>query len=238
MRTKLFAILFVLLSSCGHQPDNLPIKTYIIYDEPVKGYRVTGVFYPFGTDSETGQIELRFKPVKGGQTLVFSNVGQHEEEYPDRPMKFSGKNIFDMVFDENGYADKTFEGFKNGETYHWHYHGTQNEYWAHSPLLYNAEFQFYDVDFDGEDELLINSYDQRQTGNYYNVYEITSKGLVLKKEKPFDDINNDTEFHPETRTIVNWSSFYYGEKIGFTISKDGERVIKVFNIGLAYNIDK
>lgn len=237
MKTKLFAlifvILFVILSSCSHQPANLPIKTFIIYDEPVNGYRVTGVFYPFEADAETGQIELRFKPVKGGHPLIFSIVGTHEEGHPEWPEKFTGKNIYDLVFGEDRTTDKKFEGFKDGETYHWHYHGTQDEYWTHSPLLYNAEFQFYDLDFDGEDELLINTYFRGQIGNYYIVYEITSKGLVLKKGKPFDDINNDTEFHPETRTIVNWSSFYYGEKIGYTISKDGNRVMKVFHIGSA-----
>ncbi len=230
MKTKLFAILFVLLSSCGRNTDEFPIKTYIVYDEPVNGYRVTGVFYPFDANTETGQIELRFKPIKGGRTLVYSTIGEHEEGHPEWSYYFSGKNIFDVVFDENGYVDKA-SGFKNGETYHWHYHGTQDEYWTHSPLLYDAEFQFYDADFDGEDELLINTYYRGQIGNYYKVYEITPQGLVLRKGKPFDDINNDTEFHPDTRTIVNWSSFYYGEKIGFTISKDGKRVMKVFKIG-------
>ncbi len=179
-----------LALSCGvKKPSNT-----LIYDEPVSGYYVSGTFYPFEPTTETGQVELRFVPVNGGKTLVFSNVDCHEEDNPEVPLKFTGKNINDYVFSEG------FSGFHDGDTLICHYYNTKHPEFD-SPLSYEAEFVFFDVDFDGEDELLINDYYRGQCGNFYTVYEITPEGLVIKNEYPFDSITNETEFYPERKQV-------------------------------------
>lgn len=95
-----------------------------------------------------------------------------------------------------------------------------------SPLLYDAEFQFFDVDFDGKDELLINDYYQGRCGNYYTVYEISAEGLILKDGKPFDVITNLTKFYPNERKIVNYLYDDSDDLYGYIISADGQRVLK------------
>ena len=225
MKNALLLLLaLTLLPFCGFCQEEAQIKVRIIYDEPVSGYNVTGVFYPFDAESETGQIELRFTPVNGGRTLVFSNVGKHEAGHPDWPQKFTGKNIYEIVFNES------FKGFKDGETLHWHYHSAQSSLWRESPLLYDAEFQFYDVDFDGQDELLVNDYEKARYGNGYSVFEITPGGLVQKKGKPFDSITNLTKFYPKTRLIIDYLYDDTESKCEYTISKDGNSVVKTVKV--------
>ena len=199
-------------------PDTTRIKVYIEYDDHIDHYSLFGKFYPFGDKSETGQIEIVFTPDNGGQSLTFSNVGLYEEGHPEWPQKFTGKNIYQYVFNDK------FDSFHDGDTLHWHYHTVQPE-WIDSPLLYNAEFQFYDVDFDGKDEFLVNDYSQSKYGNHYSVYEITPNGFVLKKGTPFETITNLTKFYPSERKIVDYLYDDTEALYTYIISADGNRMI-------------
>lgn len=195
---QLFAVIIIsLFTMCSPRKEE-PLHIYMVYEEPVNGYYVTGEFYPFDETSETGQVELYFNPVDGGKPLVLSNVGQFEKDYPDNPLKFTGKNILDYCLSEG------FDGYHSGDTLHCRYYDT-NEYYQESPLFYDAEFQFFDVDLDGKEELLINDYDKSRTGNHYSVYEVTTDGFVLREEEPFAEIDNTTRFIPESRQIVTYN---------------------------------
>ena len=91
------------------------------------------------------------------------------------------------------------------------------EYYPNSPLGYYTAFQFFDADFDGEDELLVNDFGMDRQGNSYTVFDITAKGLYRKDYLPFAEIDNETEFYPAVGTIVlyahdgvhdsSWSTF-------------------------------
>lgn len=175
-------VLFVL--SCSSKKQNELVSTVLIFDEPVSGYNVSGTFYPFDAFSETGQVELTFAPVSGGKALVYS----------DADLKFTDKSIYDYVFSEG------FSGFHDGDTLICHYDDAKHPDFD-SPLNYDAGFQFFDVDFDGEDEFLINDFYRGKCGNHYSVYEITSDGFVLNNEYPFNYLTNETEFHPWTKEI-------------------------------------
>ena len=175
-------VLFVL--SCSSKKLNELVSTVLIFDEPVSGYNVSGTFYPFNAISETGHVELTFAPVGGGKALVFS----------DADLKFTDKSIYDYVFSEG------FSGFHDGDTLICHYTDAKHPDFD-SPLNYDAGFQFFDVDFDGEDELLINDFYRGKCGNHYTVYEITSDGFVLNNDYPFNFLTNETEFHPWTKEI-------------------------------------
>ena len=169
----------------------------LVYDTPVNGYYVSGVFYPFDETSETGQIELLFTPVNGGEALVFSNVGHFEKDKPENQAKFTGKNICDYCISDG------FKGYRSGDTLRCYYY-IEKDNFPESPLYYNAEFQFFDVDFDGKMELLVNDYDKSRSGNHYSVYEINSDGFTLKDEEPFNTINNETRFFPDQHEIVSF----------------------------------
>ena len=195
MKKLLFLITFVFtLITCSGNRQKGETSIILIYDEPVSGYNVSGVFYPFSSTAETGQVELCFVPIDGGDTLYFSNVGCFEEDNPDYPLKFTGKNIYDYVFNEG------FSGFHDGDTLVCHYYDTKHPVFD-SPLYNDAEFQFFDVDFDGKDEFIINDYSQCKDGNNYTVYEISGNGFVQKDDYPFNCLTNETVFLPETKQI-------------------------------------
>ena len=193
-KTFLAIISSFLVLSCGLNNNNARLSVVLLYDTPVNGYKVSGAFYPFSPTSETGQVELRFVPENGGETLVFSNVNCFEDDNPKYPMKFSDSAILDYVFGDG------FSGFHEGDTLICHYDDTRHPIFE-SPLNYDAGFQFFDVDFDGKDELLINDYYRGKCGNHYTVYENTSSGFVINNAYPFNYITNETEFHPRTWEI-------------------------------------
>lgn len=185
--------LFLALT-VGCQNKSTKTSIVLIYDEPVNGYKVSGRFFPFGSSTETGQVELKFVPVNGGEALVFSNVDCFEEDNPEYPSKYTDKNIYDYVFSEG------FSGFQDGDTLICHYNDAKHPY-LDSPLNYDAGFLFFDVDLDGDDEFLINDFYHGRCGNHYSVYEITPGGFVLKNEYPFNSITNETQFYPETMQL-------------------------------------
>ena len=82
-------VLLFLVLSCGLNDKNTRLSVVLLYDTPVNGYKVSGAFYPFSPTSETGQVELRFVPVNGGEALVFSNVDCFEEDNPEYPSKYT-----------------------------------------------------------------------------------------------------------------------------------------------------
>ena len=132
MNRILIAILsFLLAVSCVDKSKSEKTSIVLLYDTPVNGYKVSGAFSPFSPTSETGQVELRFVPVNGGEALVFSNVDRFEEDNPKYPMKFSDSAILDYVFGDG------FSGFHEGDTLICHYDDTKHPNFE-SPLNYDA----------------------------------------------------------------------------------------------------
>lgn len=220
LRVLLFTVV-VLLCTFSCKSNNKTrqehsITVYIRYDKPVNDYLVNGEFYPFNDQSETGQVTLRFKSLTGGQDFVFTNVGESEVGYPDNPSKFTGFNIYEYIFaDENA-------RFHDGDTLMFRYN-TLPSVFEGSPLYYYAEFQFFDVDFDGKDEFLVSDYYRGKGGNNYTVYEITSNGLMKKSFKPFDRITNVTIFNSEKRVITDVlnDGVFTSEYTYYIIAPDG-----------------
>lgn len=212
------AFLSILVFSCGiiNGQSGHPITVHIKYDKPINGYMVTGEFYPFDAQSETGQVSLNFKSITGRQDFVFSNVGKFEDGNKTTPAKFTGYNICEYIFaDENAH-------FHDGDTLVFHYN-TKLGIFEESPLYYYAEFQFFDVDFDGKEEFLVSDYYRGKGGNDYEVYEITPKGLKKKAFKPFGRITNITVFDAEKRVITDviHDGVFSSEYTEYKISPDG-----------------
>lgn len=216
--TCLFALLILLISSCGsnNSKSNHPLTVHIKYDAPINGYQVDGDFLPFGPQTETGQVTLKFKSLTGGQDFVYTNVGESEVGYPENPAKFTGYNIYEYIFsDENA-------RFHDGDTLTFHYN-TESGILKDSPLYYYAEFQFFDVDFDGVDEFLVSDYYRGRSGNNYTVYEIGPDGLELKSFTPFDIITNSIKFDAERKVITDelHDGVFASEYTEYKIAPDG-----------------
>lgn len=157
----------------------------LVYDKPIEGYEVTADWQPFEVkDCETGYITINFRDISTGK----------EFQYINRE-KFSSYHT-DLITSAEG-----FDGYKNGDTYTIQY-VTQHNPFEESPINYYVPFQFYDVDFDGEKELLINDYYQGQQGNNYEVFEITDSGLEAKKYRPFNDVDNMMKFDSQNKIIT------------------------------------
>lgn len=110
------------------------------------------------------------------------------------------KNVYDIIHSEG------FNGFKSGDTYIFDYDTTTAEY-AQNPLFPYTEFQFYDADFDGEDELILGYYTGGPHGSpSFEIYDITGSGLVMKSvidEDGYFSIDTSTKFDLENKTITN-----------------------------------
>lgn len=199
-----------------------PLTVHFKYDIPINNYVVNGVFYPFEDQSETGQVTLRFTSIVGGQDFIYSNVGQTEDNCSECPAKFSGYNICEYVF-----ADDNTRSH-DGDTLLFHYNADTGAL-KDSPLFYYAEFQFFDVDFDGEEEFLVNDYCRGKGGNNYAVYEITNKGLMKKEFKPFDRITNATIFDGGRKVITDviQDGVFYSEYTEYKIAPDGNSAIVI-----------
>jgi hypothetical protein len=157
----------------------------LVYDKPIEGYEVTADWQPFEVkDCETGYITINFRDISTGK----------EFQYINRE-KFSSYHT-DLITSAEG-----FDGYKDGDVYHIEYVTKPNPF-EESPIDYYLPFQFYDVDFDGEKELLINDYYQGQQGNNYEVFEIADSGLVAKKYAPFNSIDNMMTFDSQSRIIT------------------------------------
>lgn len=214
----LWAIAPILIISSGkiNEHSRISLTVHIKYDKPINGYIVTGEFYPFDAQSETGQVTLSFKSLSGRQDFVFSNVGKLEDGNKKSPAKFTGYNICEYFFaDDNA-------RFHDGDTLVFHYN-TEPVVFEDSPLYYYAEFQFFDVDFDGKEEFLVSDYYRGKGGNNYEVYEITSKGLRKKTFKPFDRITNTAIFNADRRVItdVTHDGVFSSEYTEYRIASDG-----------------
>lgn len=149
------------------------LSVYFKYDSIINGYEVTERWLPFSDDYETGYIVIDFCNL----------VNKHHFQYRDS--KHSDFYICNICF------SNYFKEFKDGDVYYLKYipptfpdcyKETYKEYYNNisyenycSPLGYYTPFQFLDIDFDGEDELLVNDWSLCNDGNSYSIYNISDK---------------------------------------------------------------
>lgn len=169
------------------------------FDKTIGGYDVVMHWQPFEPKGcETGTAIVDFEDLG----LRFQYVNNE---------KFSSYFIDEIVFDES------FEGFKDGDEYTLAGDVTKASPYPNSPLDYYMPFQFYDVDFDGKDELLVNDWGRGQGGNCYTAYNIADKEIIEKLGAPFNAIDNTTVFDPsyETITIYGQDGVWYSYELTY-----------------------
>lgn len=210
MKKLLFiSICIICFVACGGRNSKLQqhyikksdIDVTFRFDKPINGYDIVMHWQPFEYKGcETGTAIVDFYNENG---LQFQYINDE---------KFSTHFIYDIVFDE------TFAGFKNGDEFTVASNVEKSSPYPGSPLDYYLPFQFYDVDFDGEKELLVNDWGLTQCGNCYTAYEITDKGLVEKIEAPLNHIDNMMTFDPSTNDIIarGHSGAWYSYELTYT----------------------
>ena len=173
----------VSFDSCNVERTDTTLKVSFEYDTKVNGYTISGLFYPCEENGERGKVEMDF--VKNGE-VAFRLLSDNYTCYST-----TGGNIH----------------WKNGEHYVFKYISPEvdNPYYSNTnPLGYHTSFQFYDLDFDGKQELLVSDDYRGHGGNHFYVYAIKNNSLHLIDYPPYNSINNESEILPEQREIVTY----------------------------------
>lgn len=151
------------------------ISVYFKFDTIVNGYDVRGIYFPTYTEKnkhdrwhgwfyESGVI-MYFHNIATGKEYVFTDFDERCKSFKQI---FMSKNVYDINTSDD------FNGYKSGDSYIFHYDDKDN--------AIDAEFQFRDIDLDGQDELLIGYY---RGGPYecnaYDIFEIANSKLVDTK---------------------------------------------------------
>lgn len=175
------------------------LRVYFQFDTIVDDYKVSGIFYPTSDDDAKnyyGGVSMYLRNVVTGREYELTNYDHKSHKFTSN---FISENIYDIT------EDSAFNGFRDGDSYVFAYHNEHDTmHWVGYdepeifPLKSNAEFQFYDVDFDGEDELLISccievSYQHPM----FEVYELNKRGLKKRNLK----INSLTRFDQKRMTV-------------------------------------
>ena len=173
----------------SYMQDTTLIDVYFKYNQPVNGYEVTARWRVFEKMYETGRVMMNFYNPETGAEFQY-----YGEKY----------NSFDT--DEISFA-KDFKGHQKGDIHYFDYTSPDSpdpfkEYNDNSPIGYYTSFQFLDIDFDGEEELLVSDMYKGQSGNYYSVWDITKDGLKRLDYPPYDNITNMTKIDLKNKIIV------------------------------------
>ncbi|GGK00088.1 hypothetical protein GCM10007084_24380 [Parabacteroides faecis] len=153
-------------------------RVYIKYKQPINGYTVKVLWLPF-TD-------------KSGYTAETGNAVLHFES-------------------ENNHFYIQTQSYRDTAVYsHTHLKDGDVLFWNYTPkkkgeiLSKYSPFFFSDVNFDGENELLINCYNGGSKGsNTYEVYKIHPYYAEIIKDAPFASLENDmTDFDLTNKTIT------------------------------------
>lgn len=191
-------------------------NVYFRFDTILNDFEVSGILYPrrvkekYAWEAHESGVRLFFHNLKTDKEYLWTNMNYEEEAY--KPY-FMSINVTNLI------CEKRSKAFKDGDVYIFRYDTTTYKYSDNSLLPY-AEYQFYDADFDGEDELIRGYYVGGPHGSpYYEICEITDSGLVEKKVEGdcWFGINADTKFDPKNRIIsctiyegaYDWGEYFY-----------------------------
>lgn len=165
------------------------INVYFKYKQPIKGHEVTARWMPFDPRYETGLLVMNFHNLKTGVSFRHYNFEKYNSINTDA-VSFS----------------KSFKGHKEGDVYYFSYIPPETYiddwYDGTSVLGYYTPFQFLDIDFDGEDELLVSDWSRcNHGGNFYEVYDIVGNRLKEIESVPLKYLMTDSKIDLNSQTI-------------------------------------
>ena len=182
-------------------------RIFIKYRKPVNGYDVTVMCLPYNYTYD----KERETEIWGNALLYFEKEDNrfyiYNESFSDSVLYYvNEQEVRDNMILELDYLPKS-----------------KNEYLSH-----NSPFFFSDVDFDGEEELIINNW---KCGirhcNTYDVYKITNNEVKQLTEAPFVNptgkiSNYNSDFDSVNKTITihkRTGSAYYGGYYKYSLVK-------------------
>lgn len=198
-------------------------SVYFRYDTIINDFEVYGIFYPsyfpeYGWDAHENGVYLYFHSLNTGKEYCYTTWDNTCGCFSSH---FMSINITHIV------SDKRFYGYKNGDAYIFRYNTTIDTTSDNSLLPY-AEYQFYDADFDGEEELIIGSYvGGPHCSPCYAIYDMMDSGLVEKKadgENGYFGIDSSTKFDAVNKTITSTiyaGAYAWGEYV-YKVSEEGQ----------------
>ena len=166
---------------CDFESFNHP-RIFIKYKQPVNGYDVTVVCLPYNYTYD----KERNTEIWGNALLCFEKKDSrfyiYNESFSDSVLYYvNEQEVRDNMILELDYLPKS-----------------KNEYLSH-----NSPFFFSDVDFDGEEELIINNWRcGTRHCNTYDVYKIINNEAKRLIVEPFNKIESHAEFDSINKTII------------------------------------
>lgn len=184
------------------------VNIFIKFDTEVNGYTVTCRFIPFGNDTETGHAVWNFR--NGTSDLILFHY--KECLYHTLVMSLTGIK------------------WRNMDTYEFNYLRPENSGTDTYPVDESHPFGYYtpvqiaDIDFDGENEVMLNDLYMGRGGNNYQPYKIKGSRLVPFALFPYDRIVNITEFDFKNRVVRDITPYHadFTEYIYFSLPKEKE----------------
>lgn len=169
---------------------NDSLNVFLKFDTKVNGYFVTCRFIPFGNDTETGRALWNFRNDSSDVVLFSDKISFYHT------LRMSSAGI----------------RWRNMDTYEFNYILPEDcEIFPVSErqlLGYYTPFQFLDVDFDGEKEVLLNDMAMYREGNGYYAYKIKGNRCVPFDIFPYDKICNSTEFDFRKRMLSSYTHYH------------------------------
>lgn len=109
-------------------------SVYFRFDTILNNFEVCGILYPkyykeYGWEPHESGVRLFFHNLNTGKEYIWTNMNCEEEAYKPYFMSINVTNII---------CDKQFKGFKDGDTYIFHYDTTTAKY-ANNDLLPYAQ---------------------------------------------------------------------------------------------------
>lgn len=169
-------------------PTNDTLRFWFKYDCEVDGYQVTGRFSPIDSESETGQMVMRFD--NGNKVFYYQSIKDEE--------LFTCAPIYLLC------TKSPFFEWENKALYSLHYYKPEEDKDVDElhPLGFNTPFQFFDINFDGQKELMISDYGMFQGGNKYYTYSIAGSQLKKIESLPIKEVQTYSEIDTKNRTIT------------------------------------
>ena len=198
---------------------------YLYYKQKVSGYQVWVDFMKLYDDMNIGQAILHFS--RPGHTFMVYCDAFSDRQLTAGQSYHKGKiNSFDLSV------------VSPGDTLYLNYICPQ----AGEYLSDNSPFYFRDMDYDGEEELVVNNLSMGPRGyNTYDVFKVHhGKKPFRLKGLPFTDnqhkiTNYNVEYEPDTKCVIDKrydGSDAYGhyryQSIPTMITKNGNRCKRVF----------
>ena len=182
-------------------------RIFIKYKQPVNGYDVTVMCFPYNYTYD----KERETEIWGNALLYFEKEDSrfyiYNESFSDSVLYYvNEQEVRDNMILELDYLPKSTK-----------------EYLSH-----NSPFFFSDVDFDGEEELIINNWRcGTRHCNTYDVYKITNNEVKQLTEAPFVNptgkiSNYNSDFDSVNKTITihkRTGSAYYGGYYKYSLVK-------------------